>query len=219
MSKTSWLRLRRADQPEEALAALQRAAAVTPQNEKLFLFVADACMVRQQYEVDSKCESWPLQSSASARLHYQREYFSHRSTNSIRPKKTSNCTGLRPSSEIGYLVRRASRVFGRDVSEAVRSAARRLKLLIKIQQSRRSAVPRLPDVGERPGAPPRQHHGHSGVVSAGARWVARSPGPARVERGGGRPPRQSPCRGRSARTTDVSRSGRATVARVSAPSH
>ena len=63
-------------QPEEALAALEKAAALTPQNEKLYAFVADACADYKQYRLGLKVVAVGLRHlPQSARLHYERAVF------------------------------------------------------------------------------------------------------------------------------------------------
>jgi tetratricopeptide (TPR) repeat protein len=60
-------------QSEDAFEALLRAAALTPQNEKLYLFVADACMDRQNYALGLRTVELGLRNLPnSARLHYER---------------------------------------------------------------------------------------------------------------------------------------------------
>lgn len=60
-------------QSGDAFEALNRAAALTPQNEKLYLFVADACMDRQNYALGLRIVELGLRNMPnSARLHYER---------------------------------------------------------------------------------------------------------------------------------------------------
>ena len=60
-------------QRSEALAALQRAAAISPQDEKLFAFVADACADNQEFELGLKVVELGLRSfPQSARLLYEK---------------------------------------------------------------------------------------------------------------------------------------------------
>jgi len=60
-------------QSEEAFAALQRAAKLTPKDEKLYVFVSDACGDRQDYVLGLRIVDLGLQHlPKSARLHYQR---------------------------------------------------------------------------------------------------------------------------------------------------
>jgi predicted Zn-dependent protease len=60
-------------QSEETFAALQRAAKLTPKDEKLYVFVSDACGDRQDYALGLRVVDLGLQHlPKSARLHYQR---------------------------------------------------------------------------------------------------------------------------------------------------
>src|SRR5258708_2293172 len=64
------------EQNEKALEALQRASSFTPENEKLYLFVADACMEKREYELGMQVVDLGLHHLPnSARLHYQRGMF------------------------------------------------------------------------------------------------------------------------------------------------
>ena len=63
-------------QPQKALASVQKAAALSPQNEKLYVFVADACMDHKEYTLGLKVIDIGLQNlPQSARLHYERAMF------------------------------------------------------------------------------------------------------------------------------------------------
>jgi tetratricopeptide (TPR) repeat protein len=63
-------------QPQEAVEALQKAADLTPKNEKLYLFVADACMDHKDYALGLKVVDLGLKNlPGSARLRYQRGMF------------------------------------------------------------------------------------------------------------------------------------------------
>lgn len=63
-------------QSEDALAALQRAAQLTPNDEKLYVFVSDACADRQVSVLGLRVVDLGLQHlPKSARLHYQRANF------------------------------------------------------------------------------------------------------------------------------------------------
>lgn len=64
------------DQPEPAFAAFQRAAAATPDDEKLYAFLADACTDHQQNALGLRIVEMGLgQLPESARLHYERALF------------------------------------------------------------------------------------------------------------------------------------------------
>ena len=63
-------------QNDKALYALQTAAAFTPENEKLYLFVVDACMGKREYALGRQVVDLGLQHLPdSAWLHYERAMF------------------------------------------------------------------------------------------------------------------------------------------------
>jgi tetratricopeptide (TPR) repeat protein len=63
-------------QDQKALEALQKAASLTPSNEKLYMFVADECMGKQAYAQGLRVVNLGLQHlSSSARMHYERAMF------------------------------------------------------------------------------------------------------------------------------------------------
>ena len=63
-------------QDQEAFEALEKAASFTPANEKLYMFVADACMGKQNYALGLRIVEFGLKNMASsARLHYERAMF------------------------------------------------------------------------------------------------------------------------------------------------
>jgi len=63
-------------QSTRALAALERAAAISPKDDRLFTFVADACMDRHDFELGLKVVEIGLgRLPQSARLHYARATF------------------------------------------------------------------------------------------------------------------------------------------------
>jgi predicted Zn-dependent protease len=64
------------DQGNEAFAALEKAAVLTPQNEKLYLLVADACSGHSDFALGLRVVDVGLKNlPQSARLHYQRAMF------------------------------------------------------------------------------------------------------------------------------------------------
>ena len=63
-------------QPEQAFTSLQRAAAISPGNEKLYLLVADACMDHQNYALGVKVVNLGIENLPhSGRLFYERGVF------------------------------------------------------------------------------------------------------------------------------------------------
>jgi tetratricopeptide (TPR) repeat protein len=116
-------------QPQEALASLQKAAALSPQNEKLYSFVADACMDHKDYSLGLEVVGIGLQNlPRSARLHYERAMFLTQldQFDQARPDFESAAT-LSPGSEIGYLAAAHEKLFEGNISEAVRIAREGVK--------------------------------------------------------------------------------------------
>ena len=63
-------------QDQKSFEALERGASFTPANEKLYMFVADACMAKQNYALGLRIVEFGLKNIASsARLHYERAMF------------------------------------------------------------------------------------------------------------------------------------------------
>jgi tetratricopeptide (TPR) repeat protein len=63
-------------QPDRGFAALQIASQLTPKDEKLYLYISDACTDRQDYDLGIRVIDLGLrQLPDSARLHYLRGYF------------------------------------------------------------------------------------------------------------------------------------------------
>jgi tetratricopeptide (TPR) repeat protein len=63
-------------QPQDALRTFRRAAALTPRDEKLYAYLADACRDHKDYTLGLQIvDQGLLQLPASARLHYERGLF------------------------------------------------------------------------------------------------------------------------------------------------
>jgi tetratricopeptide (TPR) repeat protein len=91
--------------PELGLQALERAASQTPMNEKLYLFVGDACMDRHDYTLGLKVTEIGLKAMPdSARLHYQKAVFlSLLDQFDLARKDFEFAQRQAPGSEISYL--------------------------------------------------------------------------------------------------------------------
>jgi tetratricopeptide (TPR) repeat protein len=116
-------------QPQEALTSLRKAAALSPQNEKLYSFVADACMDHKDYSLGLEIVGIGLQNlPRSARLHYERAMFLTQldQFDQAKPDFESAAT-LSPGSEIGYLAAAHEKLFEGNISEAVRIARESVK--------------------------------------------------------------------------------------------
>ncbi len=111
-------------QPQEALASLRKAAALSPQNEKLYSFVADACMDHKDYSLGLEVVGIGLQNlPQSARLRYERAMFLTEldQFDQAKPDFESAAT-LATGSEIGYLAAAHEELFEGNIPEAVRIA-------------------------------------------------------------------------------------------------
>ena len=111
-------------QNQKALEALQEASKLAPEDEKLYLFVADACMAKQEYGVglqvvDLGLDRLPI----SAHLHYQRGMFLALLDDLDASKKDfDQARGLAPETDIAFVAATQKAMFEGDVLEAVRAA-------------------------------------------------------------------------------------------------
>ncbi|HKT24245.1 MAG TPA: tetratricopeptide repeat protein [Terriglobales bacterium] len=109
---------------EAALDALKRAAAITPDNEKLYAFVADACTESQNYDLGLDVVDLGLQHLPnSATLHYQRAMFLS-SVDEFDAAKPDFALArkLGAGSDIGYLAVAQESLLAGKIEDAVRSA-------------------------------------------------------------------------------------------------
>jgi len=111
-------------QTEQALEALQRAASLAPKNEKLYLFVADACGDRRDYELGLRVIAVALYNLPdSARLHYQRGYFLAMLDRFDDAKPEFDlATSLAPHSEVASLAAAQKDYFAGNLDGAIRAA-------------------------------------------------------------------------------------------------
>ncbi len=109
-------------QAREAFDALQRAVAFTPKDEKLYLFVADAFLRRQEDAESLRVIELGLQDLAeSARLHYERGYLLSMLDDFDEAKADfEKATQLAPHSEIGYLAEAQESFLSGILAEAIR---------------------------------------------------------------------------------------------------
>jgi tetratricopeptide (TPR) repeat protein len=109
---------------QKALETLQKASRLAPESEKLYLFVADACMARQEYAaglqvVDLGLDHLP----GSAHLHYQRGMFLASLDDLDAGKKNfDQAIKLAPESDVAFWAAAQKAMFEGDVAQAVRVA-------------------------------------------------------------------------------------------------
>jgi tetratricopeptide (TPR) repeat protein len=111
-------------QTKEGFASLQKAAAIAPQNERLYLFVADACMDRQDYALGLKIVEMGLRNvPQSARLHYERGVILSQMDEIDRAQEDfALVSRLAAGSDIGYISSAQKDLFDGNVSGAAQSA-------------------------------------------------------------------------------------------------
>jgi predicted Zn-dependent protease len=116
-------------QAPEAITALERAAKISPQNEKLYTFVADACMDHQDLELGLKVVEMGLDSlPQSARLHYERATLLAELDQLDRAKIDFGLARtLGQGTEIGYLAASQQSLIEGNITEAVRIAREGVK--------------------------------------------------------------------------------------------
>jgi predicted Zn-dependent protease len=116
-------------QPQEALASLEKAATLSPSNEKLYVFVADACMDRRDYGLGLKVAEIGLRNlPQSARLHYEQAMFLADLDRFDEAKPQFELASkLAAGSEIGYLAMAQQELFAGDIVDAIRSAREGVK--------------------------------------------------------------------------------------------
>ncbi len=109
---------------KEALDSLQKAAALTPQNEKLYLLVADACMGSQNYALGLQVVDLGLRHLPdSARLHYQRGMFLSLIDQFDSGKNDFELARrLAPGNTIAFVAAAQEAMFEGNVPEAIRVA-------------------------------------------------------------------------------------------------
>jgi predicted Zn-dependent protease len=111
-------------QPQQALAAVRKGATQSPQNEKLYVFVADACMDHNNYRLGLEVIDIGLSNlPRSARLHYERAMFLTQLDQPDQARPDFELAGkLAPGSEIAYLAAAQKELFAGDILGAIRSA-------------------------------------------------------------------------------------------------
>lgn len=116
-------------QNQKALETLQRASEILPENEKLYLFVADACMQKQEYSVGLQAVDLGLAHLPnSAQLHYQRGMLLTLLDELDAGKKDFELAcRLAPETDIAFLAGAQKAMLEGDVPEALRIAREAVK--------------------------------------------------------------------------------------------
>jgi tetratricopeptide (TPR) repeat protein len=116
-------------QSQNAMRALQQASKLSPENEKLYLFVADACMAKQEYDLGLQVVDLGLEHlKDSAGLHYQRGMFlTLQDKFDVGKKDFDQARTLAPGTDIAYLAGTQRALLEGDVKEAVRIAREAVK--------------------------------------------------------------------------------------------
>jgi Flp pilus assembly protein TadD len=111
-------------QPQEAWKSFQKAVLLTPENEKLYLFLADACMARRDHALGLRIVNLGLQNlPQSARLHYERAVFFARLDQLDRGKVDfGQARALAPNSDIVYLATAHQEFLQGNMAAAIRVA-------------------------------------------------------------------------------------------------
>lgn len=111
-------------QDQQALESLWRAASFNPVNEKLYIFVADACTSKENYALGLQVADLGLSRiPGSARLHFQRAMFLSSLDQFDNARKDFELARtLEPESDIAFVAAAQEAMFEGNVAEAVRGA-------------------------------------------------------------------------------------------------
>lgn len=111
-------------QENEALASLEKAATMSPQNEKLYLFVADACVQSQNPALALKVVAMGLRNlPESPHLHYERGVLLSELDEFDRAKKDfALVRKVAAGTEIGYVSAAEESLLDGNVPDAIQSA-------------------------------------------------------------------------------------------------
>jgi tetratricopeptide (TPR) repeat protein len=114
---------------KEAFEALERAASFSPKNERLYVFVADACADRREFGLGLRVVDVGLgHIHQSARLHYERGYFLAMLDHGDQAQgEFDQAASLAPNAEIGYLAQAQKFKFAGDLPNEIRVAREAVK--------------------------------------------------------------------------------------------
>lgn len=116
-------------QPEQAIGALTEASRQTPNDEKLYAYVADACTDHYEYNLGLRVVDLGLKHlPESARLHYERAMFLARLDRFEDAKpEFDRVSELAPESDIAYLAVVQKELYEDNFAQALRSVRRAIK--------------------------------------------------------------------------------------------
>jgi tetratricopeptide (TPR) repeat protein len=111
-------------QSGKAFTSVQRAAKASPRDEKLYLYIADACNAYADYDLGLKTVELGLEKlPRAARLHYQRGVFlSLLEAPEEANRAFDEAINLAAGESIGYVAAAHKNLFSGDVAEALRAA-------------------------------------------------------------------------------------------------
>lgn len=111
-------------QPEKGMAAVKRAAAINPKNERLYVFVSDACLEQNYSDLGVQIVNLGLASlPESARLVYQRALFESKLEEiDLAHRDLERARSLAPDSDVGYISGVQDLLLSGKVEDAIRLA-------------------------------------------------------------------------------------------------
>jgi tetratricopeptide (TPR) repeat protein len=111
-------------QPEAAWKAFQEAAALAPQNERLYVLVSQACLDEGLTDLGNRVLETGLRSLPnSARLHFQRGiFYSQQDENERAAREFQTAEALAPNSEISYIAAAEQSLIAGSMPDVIRSA-------------------------------------------------------------------------------------------------
>jgi tetratricopeptide (TPR) repeat protein len=111
-------------EPQEAFEAFKTAATLSPQNEKLYLFIADACMDHQYYSLGLEVVKLGLQHlPRSSRLYYQRGVLQALMDQpDLAREALVQARQLAPGSDISYLAASQKGMLDGNIPAAIQAA-------------------------------------------------------------------------------------------------
>lgn len=111
-------------QAQPAFEAFQKAADLTPLNERLYLFIADACMQKKSYELGLKVLNEGVRNlPQSPRIHYERALFLNNLERYDLARDDFETTKqLAPEGEFAFLADGQEGLLGGNIPQAVRAA-------------------------------------------------------------------------------------------------